>query len=107
MTKAKYKNKKTIVDGEVFDSQKEARRFKQLKILEGQGLIQNLQRQVRYELIPKQKGERACNYFADFVYTDIANDELVVEDVKGFRTPEYKIKRKLMLYIYGLRIKEI
>ena len=107
MYRPKYKNKKTIVDGKVFDSQKEARRYKQLKILEKQGLILGLRLQVKYELIPKQKGERACNYIADFVYIDVQNDEVVVEDVKGFRTPDYKIKRKLMLYIYGLRITEV
>lgn len=107
MAWSKYKNKKTIFDGLTFDSQKEARRYKQLKVLEKQGLIQNLRMQVKYELIPKQKGERACFYIADFVYDDIATGETVIEDVKGIRTDVYKIKRKLMLYVYGIRITEV
>lgn len=100
----KYGNKKVTVDGIEFDSKKEARRYSELKLLERAGEIQDLQLQVKFELIPKQKGERACNYIADFVYTE--NGQTVVEDTKGFKTPEYIIKRKLMLERYGIRIKE-
>lgn len=50
--------------------------------------------------------EKACRYRADFVYTDLSTGEIVVEDTKGVLTPEYKIKRKLMLYIHGIRVKE-
>jgi hypothetical protein len=76
------------------------------------GLISNLREQVSYTIIPSQKDstgkvvERACKYIADFVYTD-GHGNTVVEDTKGFRTAEYIIKRKLMLFVHGIRIKEI
>lgn len=122
----KYNNKKVMVDGIKFDSKKEALRFKELKMLERAGIIQDLQRQVKYVLIPaqyepsgeiytkgKEKGkpkkgkliERECAYYADFVYTE--NSKTVVEDTKGVKTPEYIIKRKLMLYIHNIKIKEM
>ena len=103
----KYHSKKTIVDGKKFDSKKEAARFKELCLLQSQGYIKDLQLQVKFELIPKQKGERACFYVADFVYTDCETGEMVVEDVKGMRTDVYKIKRKLMLYFHGIQITEV
>lgn len=101
----KYKNQKVYVDGIKFDSQREANRYKQLKSLEKNNFIKNLRRQVIYELVPKQAGERAVKYIADFVYTQ--DGETVVEDVKGFKTDAYIIKRKLMLYKYNIKIKEI
>ena len=91
-------------DGQVFDSVKEFQRWGCLRLLERAGKISDLKRQVQYELIPKQKGERACSYIADFTYYE--NGELVVEDCKGFRTEGYKIKRKLMLWVHGIKIKE-
>ena len=103
--KNKYKNQKVYVDGIKFDSQREANRYKRLKLLEKNGFIKNLRRQVVYELVPKQAGERAVKYIADFVYTQ--DGEIVVEDVKGFKTDAYIIKRKLMLYKYNIRIKEV
>lgn len=106
MYRRKYHNTKTQINGQKFDSRKEAQRFVELQMLEKQGLIQGLKTQVKFELIPKQKGERACNYIADFVYKEVSSDETVVEDVKGFKTPDYKIKKKLMLYIHGLKITE-
>ena len=102
----KYGNKK-IKDpatGYVFDSKAEFIRWCELRILERAGKISDLKRQVKYELIPKQDGERACNYVADFVYTQGGNT--VVEDTKGMRTDAYKIKKKLMLWVHGIRIKE-
>ena len=102
---SKYKNRRlTAPDGQVFDSVKEYHRWGFLRLLERAGAIKDLKRQVKYELIPKQSGERACNYIADFTY--IENGELVVEDVKGVRTDAYKIKKKLMLWVHGIRIKE-
>ena len=121
----KYHSKKTVVDGITFDSKKEAKRYCELRTLEKAGAIQNLCLQVKYELIPAQyeyierysdkTGKRlkdkkkciesACSYYADFTY--IENGELVVEDTKGFRTPDYKIKRKLMLWVHGIKIREI
>ena len=101
----KYKNRRlTAPDGQVFDSVKEYHRWGCLRLLERAGAIKDLKRQVKYELIPKQSGERACNYIADFTY--IENGELVVEDVKGVKTEVYKIKKKLMLWVHGIRIKE-
>lgn len=119
----KYKNKKVVVDGIVFDSKREAKRYKELLLLEQAGAISDLQRQVKYVLIPLQrepdtvgsrggihKGkviEKECAYFADFVYFDREKQEMVVEDTKGVKTTEYIIKRKLMLYKHGIKIKEI
>ena len=102
---SKYKNVKTTIDGITFDSKKESARYAELKLLARSGLIQNLRLQVPYELIPKQQGERAVKYIADFVYDE--NGETVVEDVKGVRTDVYRLKKKLMLKVHGLRIKEV
>ena len=117
---AKYKNKKIEIDGIVFDSKKEARRWNELKLLEKNGVIRNLQRQIKFELIPTQRingkvVERPCNYIADFTYTIPITDDwntrqIVVEDTKSpylRKEPRYVIKRKLMLYVHGIRIKEI
>ena len=103
--KNKYGARKvTSPDGHVFDSKKEFVRWCDLRLLERAGKISDLKRQVKYELIPKQDGERACNYVADFVYCQDGNT--VVEDCKGFRTEGYKIKRKLMLWVHGIKVKE-
>lgn len=93
-----------------FDSVKEYKRYRELLLLQKAGAITGMQRQVKYELIPTQRiggkvAERACTYIADFVYQE--NGETVVEDTKGFKTPEYIIKRKLMLWIHHIRIKEV
>ena len=89
-----------------YDSKKEARRHRELLLLERAGKITNLERQVKFELIPKQDGERACNYVADFVYTNVDTGERVVEDTKGFKTEVYRIKKKLMLWVHNIRIIE-
>ena len=119
---SKYSNKKTVIDGIVFDSMREAERYTELKILEKAKEISELQLQVPFMLIEAQyapdtvtkrgkvkKGkclEQACKYFADFVYKNTAG-EMIVEDVKGKRTKEYIIKRKLMLERYGIHITEV
>lgn len=109
----KYNNKKITVDGQKFDSKKEANRYRELRLLEKAGAIKDLRMQVKFTLIPAQRDEatgkvveRECSYKADFVYYEEAG-ETVVEDVKGYRTKEYIIKRKLMLYLYGIRIREV
>lgn len=107
--KTKYNSKKIIIDKETFDSDLEATRYLELKLLERAGRISELQRQVKFNLLPSQAGknrrEKAVSYIADFVYKD--NDGIkVVEDVKGVRTTEYILKRKLMLYVYGISIYE-
>lgn len=105
---SKYYNKKTqTIDGMVFDSRKEALRYGELKLMERAGLVKDIQTQVKFELIPKQDGERACYYIADFIYTDCETGQRVVEDTKGYRTEVYRIKRKLMLYRHNIKIKEV
>ena len=123
----KYGNRKVEADGFVFDSMKEKSRYDELKLAEAAGAIGDLRRQVRFELIPAQrepetrgpkggviKGrliERKVEYVADFVYIDLQTGEKVVEDVKGMREGTayavFKIKRKLMLERFGIRVKEI
>ena len=89
-----------------YDSKKEARRHRELLLLERANKITNLERQVKFELIPKQDGERACTYVADFVYENVDTGERVVEDTKGFKTEVYRIKKKLMLWVHKIRIIE-
>ena len=108
----KYHNKKVVVDGMKFDSKKEGQRFLELSLMQRGGYISDLQRQVKYILIPSQKidgkvVEREVSYKADFVYKDNTTGKTVVEDVKGVKTKDYIIKRKLMLFIKGIRIKEV
>ena len=103
----KYRNRPT--GG--YASVKEARRAAELKLLEKAGQIRNLREQVRFELIPKQGKERACSYVADFVYDELPDDSgfrclTIIEDVKGIRPREYIIKRKLMLFVHGITIRE-
>lgn len=113
---SKYHAKKAVVDGITFDSRKEANRFCELKLLERAGKIKNLQRQVKFELTPAFKDhtgkvfEKSSGYVADFVYDEILPMGLtktVVEDVKGYRTKEYILKRKMMMFRYGIRIREV
>lgn len=105
----KYRNNPIIIDGIRFDSTKEGHRWCELQALQKAGIISDLQRQVPYELQPafyfKGKKVRPIQYKADFVYTD--GSERIVEDVKGVKTQEYKMKKKMMQYIYGIDIKEV
>ena len=107
--KSKYGAKKTEVDGIKFDSQKEANHYLELKLLERQGIIKDLRRQVRFELQPsyKKNGKtiKAISYVADFTYNQ--DNKLIVEDTKGFRTEVYKLKKKLFEHKYDLEIKEV
>jgi len=103
--KAKYRNKKTEVNGVTFDSAGEAKRYQELLLMEKAGIISDLQRQVKFVLTPKQEGERESSYLADFVYLE--NGERVVEDYKGMKTDAYILKRKFMLFFHGIRIREI
>lgn len=110
--KNKYHAVKYTLGGETFDSQKEAYRWQELRVLLAHGEISDLRRQVSYQLIPSQKDvlghviERPVTYIADFVYTDKDGNE-VVEDVKGMKTRDYVLKRKMMLYIKGIRVREV
>ena len=121
-TKSKYGAKKASIGCETFDSTKEARRWQQLQLMERDGKINSLQRQVKYMILPEhrepdtkgprggiKKGriiERARYYVADFVYYDVDARQAVVEDCKGFRTEAYKLKKAMMYDRYGIRIKE-
>lgn len=100
----KYKNKKTIVDGIPFDSKKEAGRYQELKLLVRGGVIKDLELQPVFEIIPKQKRNgktiKRAKYIADFKYIDTKRGITVVEDVKGFKTDVYKLKKKMFLYKY-------
>lgn len=109
---SKYQSKKTIVDGITFDSKREAQRYCELKMLEKAGKIVNLELQFSFQLQPpyRKNGKtiRAINYIADFVYQDARSLKIVVEDVKGFKTKEYLLKKKLFEYKYpDLTITEI
>lgn len=108
---SKYKNQKITYHGIKFDSKRECERYKELKLLEKAKKIKDLRLQVKYTLIPKQLEknkviERECSYIADFVYFDNELKQEVVEDTKGMKTDVYKLKKKLMLYIYGIKIVE-
>jgi hypothetical protein len=122
---SKYHNKKITVNGEAFDSRKEFRRWQELQLLERSGLIKNLRRQVKYVLIPaqyemyprfsgktgkrlkdgKRLVEKECSYIADFVYSHF-DGSVSVEDTKGVKTDAYIMKRKLMLWVHGIKIIE-
>lgn len=107
----KYGNKKIVRDGIEFDSIKECQRYCELKLMQRAGLISDLKTQVSFELLPAQRidgkvVERAVNYIADFTYTQ-GDEGTVVEDTKGFKTKDYILKRKLMLWIHNIRIREV
>ena len=120
----KYHNHKVKRDGESFDSKKEMRRYAELQIMQSAGMISGLQRQKKFVLIPAQrepdtvgkrggriKGkviEREVVYYSDFFYYTKEGDA-VVEDVKSeaTKTPQYILKRKLMLNVHGIRIREV
>ena len=108
----KYGNRKVTFDGHEFDSKKEAERYRVLKSMVELGIISDLSLQQKFVLIPTQRiegklVEYECAYVADFMYTDNETGKTVVEDTKGFRTRDYIIKRKLMLWRFGIRIKEV
>ena len=112
----KYHNTKTRYNDMSFDSVKEKRRYQQLLDLRNAGEISDLRAQVKFVLIPAQRDpvtgkllERECSYYADFVY--VQDGKTVVEDVKGYRQGQaynlFVIKRKLMLFRFGIQIKEV
>ena len=98
----KYKAVKTVVDGIKFDSKKEARRYGQLKLLVKAGEISELKLQPRFDLIVD--GTKCGFYKADFEY--IEGGKVVIEDVKGMKTPVYNLKKKLVKAIHGVDIFE-
>mgnify|MGYP003297339949 CR=1 FL=1 len=118
MFHSKYRAKKVTTEDGTFDSKKELQRWEVLKGMQEQGLISDLERQVKFELLPKQillvprdkkgrkqKCELPVSYIADFVY--IENGKQIVEDAKGMRTPEYILKRKMMKFLKDIEVKEV
>ena len=127
--RSKYHSRKVTKDGETYDSIKEYRRYCELLVLQRAGAITELKRQVEFELLPAQfediptgeiyrqgerKGqpkykrvcvEKSVKYVADFVYKE--NGKYIVEDTKGFKTKDYILKRKMMLYFHNIKIKEV
>ena len=108
---SKYHAKKTTIDGIVFDSKKEALHFCVLRALERKGNVSNLQRQVKFVLIPSEKGidgkkQREISYYADFVYYD-SDGIRHVQDVKGVKTPVYRLKKRLMWHVHHINVEEI
>ena len=108
----KYGNKKTVVDGQKFDSKKEAREYGRLKLLESRGDITSLRCQVKFDFPINGKpvrfvdSNRVMHYVADFEYFDMYGNRKVV-DVKGFKTRDYLIKKALMMAVHGIYILEV
>ena len=100
----KYGNTKVTVDGMVFDSKLEAKRYGELKLLERAGKIFRLQCQVPFRL--EINSILICRYVADFTYCECGSTEIVVEDTKGYLTAEYRLKRKMMKALLGIAIRE-
>lgn len=101
----KYRNVPTVIDGTRYDSAKEARHGQLLQAMLRDGLIADLRRQVTYDL--HVNGWLVCRYKADFVFTDCTKNVEVVQDVKGYQTAEYKLKKKLMFAVHGIEIMEV
>lgn len=120
----KYHNRKVVENGITFDSKKEANRYAELCTMQKAGMIHGLETQKKFVLIPAQReqdtvGKRGgrhkgklieseAAYYADFVYY-LQDGTMVVEDVKSpaTKTPQYILKRKMMLYLHGIRVKEV
>lgn len=105
---SKYHARKTTIDGIQFDSAKEAKRYVKLRDMEMAGEIQELRLQVPFEILPSFECDgvkyRGMKYIADFVY--YRDGKQVVEDAKGWKTAEYRMKKKLMAYMNHINIEE-
>ena len=102
---SKFGAKKTMVDGITFDSKWESERYGQLKAMERGGIVTDLKLQVKYDIVINDI--KICKYIADFVYKEESPDgkiREIVEDAKGFETPEFKLKKKLMKAVHGIDI---
>lgn len=105
---SKYHSRKTTIDGIQFDSTKEAKRYTKLRDMQEAGEIQDLRLQVPFEILPSFECDgvkyRGMKYIADFVYN--RDGKQVVEDTKGWKTAEYRMKKKLMAYMNHINIEE-
>lgn len=102
---SKFGAKKTMVDSITFDSKWESERYGQLKAMERGGIVTDLGLQVKYDIVINDI--KICKYIADFVYKEESPDgkiKEIVEDAKGFETPEFKLKKKLMKAVHGIDI---
>lgn len=101
----KYGAIPTVIDGIRFDSKAEARRYQELKLMERAGEIRGLICHQSFTLIVNE--QKIGKYTADFSYFPAKEYGLIVEDVKGVRTRDYVLRRKLMMAIYGINIVEV
>jgi len=109
----KYRAIRTTVDGITFDSKREANRYSELKMMEKAGIINSLKLQPEFKC--QIDGKKICTYKADFEYLMVDEEGpqgqigyYIVEDVKGFKTPVYKLKKKLVEALFpGTFIREI
>jgi hypothetical protein len=102
--RSKYNARKTVIDGIMFDSASESRRYQELKLLEAAGEITGLECQSKFPIFVN--GDKICVYKADFLYCTV-DSRLHIEDVKGFRTPVYRLKKKLIKALYYIDIEEV
>ena len=106
----KYHNQPCEYDGHHFDSMAERDRYIELKLMQEMGVIEGLEMQKKYVLVPKGKypsgkAYKEISYIADFVYK--YNGEVIVEDVKGVKTAVYQLKKKMMAGVYGIEVQEV
>ena len=104
-SRSKFGAKKTVVDGIKFDSKWESERYGQLKAMERGGIVTDLELQVKYDIVINDI--KICRYIADFVYKEESPSgeiKKIVEDAKGFETPEFKLKKKLMKAVHNIDI---
>ncbi len=101
----KYRAKPCVIDGMRFASQKEGKRYRELTIMENAGLIADLKMQPR--IVCQANGVKICTYVADFVYWCRERKRMIHEDAKGFKTPVYKLKKKIVLALTGIEIVEV
>ena len=110
MIRTKYRNQPTVVDGRRFSSKKEARRYSELRLMLRAGYIHDLELQPPFKI--EINGIKVCRYVSDFSYWESVNGgkagpfRRVVEDTKGYKTPEYRLKKKLMLAVLGIDVRE-
>jgi hypothetical protein len=102
MPRSKYNAKKTLVDGIIFDSKKEAARYVELKLLQKQGHIKNLERQVRVDVT--HNATLLFFWKADFAYFE--NGKRIYEDVKGFETPLWRLKKKILKAMLNIHVRQ-
>ena len=101
---SKYKSVKTTVGSIVFHSKKEANRYLELKLLLRQKEIEDLVLQPKFKFA--LNGVNICSYIADFQYLDRTTGDIIVEDCKGFKTPMYRLKKKLLKAFHGIDVFE-